>query len=991
MDHRQKARLADLLTLAAACLLALGLTIYAATAFHLDDTQLRQPRADSFNDGWSALMPEGWTEVAGPVSRALADGGTLTIQNTLPQIETDTQVLFFLVDSEDVTARVGGEVVYTNGLDDRTSFGRYWGGVWCMVPLSPEHSGQTIRLELTSRGNASPRGDAGSYEFRLDERSAVLYDLITDNLFLLGNCLIGLATAASLLLTSIYRRLRRTYDAARLYLALLILLVTVWTFTNANLSQLLFSSKAVGYLLNYTSFFLFGVPFSLLLGELLPRRARRYRRYAYAFAGFFAFAMALYVLDLMQPAQLLPAEHAMMAVIAVDAVACSVRDARDERASHGMLAGVGVFCAIAMAALAWFYIAPRERLLMFSLSDLLMLGIDALVVTFHMAIVRRATLESEEARTFRRQAYTDAMTGAHNRAAFEMRADGSARPARNPLALFMVDLNNLKAVNDSLGHETGDLLIRSLVGALREAFGDEGEIYRYGGDEFVVLMEDADEARARAAQARLAEVIAARNRRGGIAVDVAVGHAVAHVNGGEAVRALLHRADEAMYAAKQRLKAEGAPPAMEGGDLRAQVDPLTGLMTFGAFRQRLLERLGDGGRLAVVSFDVNRFDGYNRLFGWAAGDALLKRLGAMALALCGADGFCAHGYADSFWVLTGFDAPEALYRRIRAQAQRLNGDLGDVRLFLSFGIYVIDDPGLTVSEMCHRAVLAKRAIKGRFDQLISLYDDAGHARQTAHAGLLTYMQAGLAKEEFVPYYQPQWSPDGAKVVGAEALVRWQRPGGFVMPASEFVELFEKSGLMLSLDRYMFERVVRAQRERLDRGLPCPRVAVNLSRLHAFTPGAAERMRAVLDRLQVPPELICVELTETAFAGELDRMSAFVDELRAQDLRVAMDDFGAGLSSLAQLSRLHVDTVKFDRTFLLESFASPFGRTLIESMLQLCRRNGIYTIVEGVERPEQQAFLRKAGCDALQGDLLSPPLPAAKYDALLLAPRAGNPD
>ena len=129
-------------------------------------------------------------------------------------------------------------------------------------------------------------------------------------------------------------------------------------------------------------------------------------------------------------------------------------------------------------------------------------------------------------------------------------------------------------------------------------------------------------------------------------------------------------------------------------------------------------------------------------------------------------------------------------------------------------------------------------------------------------------------------------------------------------------------------------------------------------------------------------MVCMELTETAFISETGRMATFVEELRAAGFRVAMDDFGSGQSSLSQLSQLNVDIIKFDRAFLLESFSSKLGRVLIESMLLICQRHGIKTVAEGVERPDQLAFLREHGCDAIQGDLLAPAMPAEAYEQLL---------
>ena len=968
--------------LVAVCLAAFSLAAYGGLTTHMSDSYLLPAAPATLNGGWVAITEGGPRELPSFLRGETAQLRTLTIENTLPTIDCSDVVLAFLTSSEEVVARVNGQEIYRYGTEGETALGRYWGSVWCLVPLDESHSGQRISLELVGRRSISAKD---AFTFYLDERSAIVLQILVTNFFLLSNCLLCLVIALNLLITAAYHAiLHRTDSAARLYLGMLVLLTSVWGFTEMNLAQLVFHRKATGYLLNYVSFYLIGAPFSLLLSKLLPRFGRRFRAFAIAFVAFFLITTALYMAGIASPSDLLPIEHVMVALLTLDSVVACARQMRNKHGNPAPSAGLAVFAALAFAVLIWHYVAPRARIWIFSFTDLIMIGADILIVLFHMAIVRQGARDAGRAQMFQRQAYTDAMTGAGNRAAFELRTEMASNQPPEQRALFMLDLNNLKTVNDTLGHETGDQLICSLVEVLREAFGHDGEIYRYGGDEFVVVMEGADRSRATQAQNALERAIESHNRRGGCAIDTAIGLAVDTSANGTSIRKLLHEADANMYAAKQRQKKADARPQVPPQALRLQVDPLTGLMPFPAFRQRVFERLSAGGDgpYAILSFDINHFDGYNRLFGWEAGDQLLKRMAELALALCGPDGFCAHGDADSFWAFVPFGEPEAVFRRIREQAQNFRPPWEELHLFLSFGIYAVDDVHLTASEMCHRADLAKRSIKGRFDQLYALYDSAQHERQTLNARLLGYMQSGLAKEEFAPYYQPWFAPDGVRIIGAEALVRWKHDDGTLTPPNDFIELFEKSGLLLSLDLYMFERVCRAQRKWLDCALACPPVSVNLSRLHAYTPGGAAEFRAILDRCQLPPQMVCMELTETAFISETGRMAAFVEELRAAGFRVAMDDFGSGQSSLSQLSQLNVDIIKFDRAFLLESFSSTLGRVLIESMLLICQRHGIQTVAEGVEQPEQLAFLREHGCDAIQGDLLAPAMPADAYEQLL---------
>lgn len=984
MHRSKKSTLVANLLFLISCAVAAGLVLFASETFTLNDSHLLNHDLRTFNRNWYVVTDEGRIAMSSIPRAMTAQEGTLTMENQLPIISGFDQALCFRSNNEDVRVSVGDKLIYTYGLHDETSFGNYFGNVWCMIPLNESYSGKKITIELTARCNST---GSGNYAFYLDHRSAIVYRMVLSNLFLLCNCLVGVLVGVALILSGLYRLSRRAgFSYARLYLGVCMILTVIWSFTYANLSQMLFHKKAVGYLLNYFSLYLLPIPFSLLMSFLLPRHAIRYRWMAGFWSVLFLLLTTLYVTGVIELETPLRLVHTLIALMALEMLITCIFN-RDSRASRILLTGMGIFGIFTLISLGWFYLASAKKIATFSMNDLLMAGIDCLAILFYAAIVRNNARATRYAEHFERQAYTDALTQVGNRAAFELRMDGMEKQAGRALTLFMVDLNNLKTVNDTLGHESGDRLICDVVDCLQRAFGESGEVYRYGGDEFVVLMDGAGEAQARSAQESLDQTLRDHNRVSDCKIDVAVGSASrpAGEQPTQSPRALLHQADANMYAAKVRHKAKSSDRSASSQPLREMVDPVTGLMPFQAFLQRIAGRLARrcDEPLAIVSFDLNHFDGYNSLFGWQAGNQLLGQLATMALDLCGPEDFCAHGDADVFWVLARYDNPQELFARIRQQTQAFDAARNQIKLFLSFGIYVIEDRDLTVNEMCYRATLARRSIKGQFDRLYALYDTEQHARQTAQMRLVGQMHASLARDEFQPYYQPQFSVDGKTLVGAEALVRWTHPDGSVTLPLDFIDLFENSGLLLSLDRYMFERVCRAQRRRLDQGIPCVPVSVNLSRMHAYSTGAAADFRAILDQYGIAPELVCLELTETAFVTETGRTTAFVDDLRAQGFKIAMDDFGSGHSSLGQLSQLNVDSVKFDRSFLSGSLASALAGDILRCMIDVCRRSGIQTIAEGVETPAQLQTLVDYGCDAIQGELFSGALTEPCFDQLLI--------
>lgn len=967
------------------CFLAAGILLFASKTFILDDSFLSCSSPNTFNQNWRMVTQDGRKSVLSEIPRSLSfKGNTLILENDLPAIHGNNEMLCFLSNNEDVCVRVNDKVIYTYGYEDKNSFGNYFGNVWCMIPMDASYSGQKIFIEINARCNST---GSGNYSFYLDHRSSIICHLVVSNLFLLCNCLVGMFLGIALVFSGFYGAIcLSNFGHARIYLGACVILATIWAFTYANLSQILFHKKATGYLLNYFSFYLLPIPILLLMSFLLPHRAVHYRRLAILWSMLFFLLTILYITNVIELETPLQIIHILIMLIALDMLFTFIRNGN--RGNNRILFfGIGLFSVFTLISLIWFYQDRTEKIFFFSMNDLILIGIDFLVVLFYAAITRSNTRVVQHAEHLKHQAYTDGLTQVGNRAAFELRMDALEKH-RNAITMFMIDLNNLKTVNDTLGHNTGDRLICDVVDCLQTAFGSSGEVYRFGGDEFVVLMDGANKEQALAAQERLMHTLVVHNRQAKHKIDVAIGFSsrLSNENPTESPRALLHQADANMYAAKIRYKSKLVGQNISHYPLQESLDPITGLMSFPTFAQRISERFSqkqDNDRsVAVVSFDLNHFNGYNSLYGWEAGNRLLGNLADMALRLCGPEDFCAHGDADVFWLFINYEKPQEFLDRLRNQVHLFDAEMEKIKLFLSFGIYIITDSSLTVNEMCYRASLARRSIKGQFDRLYAFYDEAQHVRQTDKMRLVGQMHASLERNEFQPYYQPQFAIDGKTLLGAEALVRWTHPDGSITLPIDFIELFENCGLLLSLDRYMFEYVCQAQRRRLDQGLPWIPVSVNLSRLHAYAPEAAAGFRSVLDQYGIDPEMICLELTETAFVTEAERTIAFVEDLHQHGFQVAMDDFGSGHSSLGQLSCMHVDVVKFDRSFLSGSFSSPLASDILSYLIDVCHRSGIQTIAEGVETQQQLQFLAECGCSAVQGDFFSTALPEKSFDQLL---------
>lgn len=965
------------------CLIACLVIFMIAQTFHLDNSHLSIPKAADFNNGWSLAEDETIIPLVNIPRSLTIEKGSIVLKNTLPAIDGSGSVLCFKTNSETVRVKAASREIYSYGLHDETPFGHYYGNVWIMVPLDESLSGQEISVELTAQ---SDEVLSGNYNFYLDQRGAVILTLVANNLLVFCNGVICLACAFLLLLSAfLHIREGQKVSRMRVYLGVFTLLGQLWALSDTGLLQLCIGNKAVAYVLTHSTFMLMPVPFLLYLSELFPRWEKNYRSLSTAFCVYYLARLLLYVSNVLELNRGVTTTHALIVVSICYIVILSLSDPK-EALNRITLYGLFLFFGFVFLTILAFYLIPERASGHLNYTLVLSLGIDVLLLFFYSALLKSHVAIASHASRFEHQAYTDAMTQVKNRAAFNLEIEHLDSQTCPRLTLFMVDLNNLKQVNDTLGHPTGDKLICDLVNCLEGAFGGLGNIYRYGGDEFVVIIKDASMEDVTRARERFDQLVLQHAQRGGCEISVAVGmssrmdaqYDKLHVS------ELLHLADMAMYRLKARQK--NAPATMPGmrHHWMEQIDAATGILTFTAFKARVYEALAaaENEFPCIVNFDLNFFDGYNNLFGWDAGNQLLQKLTAMAMNLCGKKGFCAHGDADSFWVFA--DAPdlETLTRRITDETKRFQNQLGDCLLFPSFGIYCINEFMSPVSDMCSRATSAKKTIKGHFDVLYAVYNAEEHLRRIDNMKLTSYMHKGLDSDEFTAFYQPKFSPDGKHLMGAEALVRWSRASGLSASPAEFTELFEQSGLILAMDWYMLEQTCIFLRRQLDNRKRCVPISTNFSRLHVYEEDCVDRMRRLVNSYHLPHNLIEIEFTETALVQNSKRMLHLISQLRQEDFIVTLDDFGNGLSSLGILNTLSVDVIKVDRALLWNSTSGDLDTSVLEFVLSLCRHLNIHTVVEGVETKAQFDMLGRSECDMLQGNFLAPAMSEADFETVL---------
>jgi diguanylate cyclase (GGDEF)-like protein len=421
---------------------------------------------------------------------------------------------------------------------------------------------------------------------------------------------------------------------------------------------------------------------------------------------------------------------------------------------------------------------------------------------------------------------------------------------------------------------------------------------------------------------------------------------------------------------------------------RVHHDELTGLPNRTLLMDRIARAIAharrSGAPVAVLFIDLDRFKWVNDHYGYGTGDALLRltaeRLGH---ALRDEDTVARMG-GDEFGVLlphvSGTDGVVTVAEKL-LELFRAPVDIGGERFVATASVGVAiypydgDDPDSLIATADAAMYRAKTAGRDAFELHSAELASRAQERLAVEVALLSAIQHG----ELVLHYQPVFDLRTRAVVGAEALVRWQHPEqGLIMPGG-FVPVAEQSDLVVTLGAAVLDNACEQLAKWADAGLPPVSVAVNVS-ARQLRQGMADLVAAALRTAGADPASLVLELTETAALDDLDHMAAALGEIRRMGVRWAIDDFGTGYCSLTYLSRLPVDTLKIDKSFVQS--AAPADESIVAAIIAMAHGLGLTVVAEGVERPEQLSTLMARGCDLVQGFLLGPPLPAHQFEAFV---------
>lgn len=412
-------------------------------------------------------------------------------------------------------------------------------------------------------------------------------------------------------------------------------------------------------------------------------------------------------------------------------------------------------------------------------------------------------------------------------------------------------------------------------------------------------------------------------------------------------------------------------------------DSVTGIPNFNKFKKDSLELLLNNKNLKyiIVAIDIQGFKIINDKYGYIFGNEILVNLGDEFKKICNEKECYAREGADRFILLLNYEDNDLLELRIMNINERLKFSTPKHTLRLNYGIYKVEDRNLDTWTLYDRALMAKEISKKNDLLDYSFYNEEIRRKLLSEKFMEESMNSALINKEFVVYYQPKYNLKEERYCGAEALVRWQKSNGVVIPPSEFISFFEKKGFITKIDMYVLKEVCINMSRWIKEGKEPIVISVNISKIDFYKDSILEDIITIVDSYNIPHKYIELEMTETLAAENLKKFCAFSNKCRNAGFLVSMDDFGSGYSSLTMMKDLSVDVIKIDKSMFPDNiYDDNFkkGRVIIEHIINLSKELNMQVVAEGIEDKALVDELRLMNCDMIQGYYYGKPM---EYDKL----------
>ncbi|MBK5201424.1 MAG: EAL domain-containing protein [Spirochaetaceae bacterium] len=405
------------------------------------------------------------------------------------------------------------------------------------------------------------------------------------------------------------------------------------------------------------------------------------------------------------------------------------------------------------------------------------------------------------------------------------------------------------------------------------------------------------------------------------------------------------------------------------------IDDLTGLYNQKAFLEITPKALKTSSNIkyTIIKSDFARFKLINEIYGRDVGDKLLKAFAFFLVQTLGKNAIIARWDADSFIALVNEHRDDLKFLLIKIDDFLKNYQI-DINLSISYGVYIVDDLTLPVDKMCARAEYALSRSKNSYDTAAYvIYNENFDKWIKIEQAVISGIAAAIENGEIIIYYQPKYSLITQRIVGAEALVRWNHPEYGLLSPGVFIPILENNGLIHQLDYYVWDKTCEAVARWRKTDLPKIPVSVNVSRNNFYREKLWIELLDLIEKHGLTPDCINIEITESSYMNDPKLIQSVVNKFKESGLSVHMDDFGSGLSSLNILKDLVFDVLKIDLTFLKGLESNERAAIILKSIVDMNKLLDLPVVAEGIETQAQENFLRDIGCEVGQGFLFSRPI------------------
>ncbi|MDR0987001.1 MAG: EAL domain-containing protein [Ruminococcus sp.] len=422
-------------------------------------------------------------------------------------------------------------------------------------------------------------------------------------------------------------------------------------------------------------------------------------------------------------------------------------------------------------------------------------------------------------------------------------------------------------------------------------------------------------------------------------------------------------------------------------------DEITGLYNRNKFmqlgREAFLSTQDSATDYWIIVADIDNFHIVNDTTGYENGNKLLQRMASIVtsqvkrfkgeVARIGGDNFAllVQDFGDDEFPVTIINNIQNMLRDIKSDTFKAQ------TITCSAGYCKMSDSKIDFSKVLDQAEFSLSLSDGSRESVIR-YDNKVHERVLRDAETEKEIAEAITKNEFVLFYQPKINLTDGTLMGMEALIRWIKPDGRLVPPVQFIPIAEKSMNITQISNFVLREACRQNKEWQDKGLPPLTVSVNLTSVDFYQTDVISNIKAVLEETGLAPEYLDIELTESLALKDIDNAVSQMDEINKLGVKLSMDDFGTGYSSLSYIQVLPISLLKLDRSFIMYLEQDEMSKEIVSAVIRIAKCKKIETIAEGVENAAQASILRDSGCDYVQGYLFGKPMPADKFEEFIKA-------